>query len=560
MTLKRAYIAAAIGGASLALAFPPMPLFLLAFVGLAAILFAFDEAPRKKYWVLWLGFFFYHAGANWWISSWREQTDPYLMASGFALDLLHPFFFMVPFLGYSIAKRRLGRGAAIVAFPFLWTAFEYLHSLSDFSYPWLSVGATQIYNRAWIQFIDITGIWGASFLVALANSIIYIFLRQVKKRRDAADGIPLLDAAREAFKSSRANALLLIALVGIYAIPAAYGFYALPKYGYESVAVRSKESINIGLIQPAINPWQKWAGRGIYQINVHRHLQDSLKRAVPSLELAVWSETSIPYINLNINAYHEYDFLRHWLDTSRVSLLTGFSEFRFFDKKSAPPTARILFGDSNLIYEPYNAALMINAAPFGGGAPQIYRKSRLTPFAERFPHAEALTFAQHWFQWGVGISSWGKGDAQYNLEYIDSNKSASIAPVICIESIYPEFVSRFSRAGAGIIAIITNDAWYDYTIGPEQHYQLACLRAIENRKFVVRCANTGVTGFIAPNGTSVLRAPQYERTAIALTVPVMEGTSVYAVSRDAFAKLILAAALVIIGLSIYRKIQKREAK
>jgi apolipoprotein N-acyltransferase len=146
-------------------------------------------------------------------------------------------------------------------------------------------------------------------------------------------------------------------------------------------------------------------------------------------------------------------------------------------------------------------------------------------------------FMRSWFEWGVGISAWGIGTDQHNLQVKTTNDSAMLGPIICIESIYPEFVSNTTGNGAEIIVIITNDAWYDNTPGPEQHFLIAAMRAIENRRFIARCANTGVSGIISPTGKTMSRLSQYTRSGLSEPVPRLKEKSIYVLYGDWICKL-----------------------
>ena len=149
----------------------------------------------------------------------------------------------------------------------------------------------------------------------------------------------------------------------------------------------------------------------------------------------------------------------------------------------------------------------------------VHRKTMLTPFAERLPFADQLSFAMKWFEWGVGISAWGQGRERHPLPVIRNGDTiARIGTIICIESIYPDVARDMVNNGADVLAVITNDAWYNGTWGPRQHYDIARMRAIEFRRPVVRCANSGVSGIISADGTSEKELPVLRRMASTVQV------------------------------------------
>jgi apolipoprotein N-acyltransferase len=517
---KKIYLTGILTGVLLALAFPPIPLSLLAFIGLIPILFALEQKDYKKpFLLLYLTFFIYHGGTNWWISSWRTETDPYLMISGFTVWLVHPFFFYVPFIFFIQIKKKFGLNLALWLFPFIWTGFEWLHSLGDFSYPWLTLGYTQIYDRFWVQAADICGVWGLSFLIVLVNVVVYKLLLLYNKSAGEKRAFRIL------LRKPHAKGYMLV-LVLLLLLPNIYGFIRIPQYDHLKLLANNK-NIKIGIVQPNIDPWRKWDSNVFKQINEHKHISDSLRRASGGLDVLIWSETAVPFISYKFNSDHNFSYIQNWVDSNQTSLLTGFTDIYFYlDKSMAPKTAKLLYGDSSLIYDAYNAAVILNPKPYNMNN-QIYRKMKLTPFAERIPYEELFIFARKWLEWGVGISSWAKGPKQSLLVMRDDDKTAKFGSIICIESIYPNFVRNFVCLGADVLTVITNDAWYDYTVGPEQHYQIACMRAIETRRYIARCANTGVSGFISPMGESILRAAHYKSVGIAASIPLLIGKSLY---------------------------------
>ncbi len=488
--------------------------------------------------MIYLTFFIYHTGTNWWISSWQSETDPYLMASGLALCVLHPLFFMIPFALFSLIKRKISLNIALWLFPFLWTGFEFAHGLGEFSYPWLTIGNTQFYNHYWVQIIDIIGVYGASFLIALINVLLLKLIILIRKNQLKYKELLKLSTSRN----------YILGVIALILIPNVYGFYRVFEYDNIFKAIE----LSVAIVQPNINPWRKWETSVPKQIQIHKHLQDSLRKSNPHLDLALWCETSIPYMSIETNAFHDYPNISNWVDTSNIPLLTGFTELKLYDnEKEATPTARKL-GNSSIMYESYNTALLLNPNIHDENR-QIYKKMRLTPMAERLPYADYLLFARGWFEWSVGISAWGIGKEQKNLKLYKNNDSVSIATIICIESIYPDFVRNFANQGAELFTVITNDAWYDYTFGPRQHYILAAMRAIENRRYLARAANSGISGIISPTGESVIEAPPYKSIAISGNVILLSKKTFYTKYGDIIAWLSIFISLISIVFSFIKK-------
>ena len=186
--------------------------------------------------------------------------------------------------------------------------------------------------------------------------------------------------------------------------------------------------------------------------------------------------------------------MKSWLKAHpETQILTGASTGRVLnDVDNLKPTARRSQGGT--WYEVFNTALLISV----DSPTQIFHKSKLVPGAEMTPFSAILKpfFENSPIELGGTIGNFGVNDSIFNL----STHQGSIASMICYESVFGAYVSEFVNNGADWICIITNDGWWKETYGHQQHNAYARLRAIENRRFVVRSANTGISSVINPQG------------------------------------------------------------
>lgn len=472
--------------------------------------------------MLYIPFFIYHVASNWWISSWQEHTDPYLFASGIALDVVHPLFLLLPWYLLASIRKRLGRlqsdsSVVLALLPLFISGFEWLHGQGDASYPWLTSGYMLVYTP-FAQIADYIGVYGLSFMIGVVNALIAL-----------------------AIVGDRRRFRLMLAF-GVVAVWLAFGMI---NEHYESKYTNGR-SINVALIQPNENPWDKWSDPRIQLWN-HMDIVDSVrKRFIQEFQqndhrpLVVWSETAIPYTIRQPLHAEDFAKLRHWVDTSNVVLLTGYADLMTYAPGTAPSSARRSSFDSTVRYDAFNAAMVL--WPSIGVIP-VHRKTILTPVAERLPFADQLTFAMSWIEWGVGISAWGKGRERTPLP-IDvggvqisgantiADTAASVGVIVCIESIYPEMVRDLVNNGADLLCVITNDAWYNGTTGPGQHFDIARMRAIEQRRTVIRCANSGITGAIDATGRTIKSIPPMTRGSCNVTVKTSARRTLYAALGD----------------------------
>ena len=458
------------------------------------LLFAEDSPElgwQRRTWYAYISLVLFHGLTNWWIASWQEQTDPFLFATGIALLVIHPLLLLPPFIALASIRKRLGVRWMLLSFPFVLAAFEWLHGQSDFSYPWLTSGYALI-DLSLAQVADVVGVYGLSFLLGITNSLsaafaYFSFADRPRKRR-----VMLL-----------INVLFVVcwALVGTVQREKAISL---------QVDAKSNVARSVMLVQPNENPWDKWQ-ESRQQLAVQMSISDSAIGVHKRPDLVVWCETALPYVIRDPRHDLEWTGLRSWVAHTGTSLLTGVADRVVYADGEAPASARRSVLDPTLAYDVFNAAYMINPDT---SSVQVHRKSMLTPFAERLPFADQLSFAMGWIEWGVGISSWGKGLNRIPLHVLRSTDTVlSLGSIICIESIYPEVSRDFVLHGANALCVITNDAWYNGTSGPRQHYNIARMRAIETRKPVLRCANSGVSGLISPAGESVAEVP-VEQSAV----------------------------------------------
>jgi apolipoprotein N-acyltransferase len=251
---------------------------------------------------------------------------------------------------------------------------------------------------------------------------------------------------------------------------------------------------NIVVVQPNIDPYEKINSSNL-QNQIHQLIELSRKQIDKSTTLLVWPETALfAYGGIDEKKISELNELQPVFKLlkqyPKLHLYTGIESYRIFPEKHSIYSKPI--DASGNYYEIYNGAMLADSS----GALQFYHKSMLVPGVETLPRF--LLFLGPVFEKFGGTA--GGYARQENRTTLPVKNHHIIAPAICYESIYGEYISRYVKNGANIIAIITNDGWWGNTPGHKQHLAYARLRAIETRKWVVRSANTGISSFINPAG------------------------------------------------------------
>ncbi|MCI0707732.1 MAG: apolipoprotein N-acyltransferase [Ignavibacteriae bacterium] len=533
---------AVLSGTLLGLAFPPSPLYSAAYVALVPFLFLMERLENYKQvvWYSYLMTFVFHLFSLYWIGGFTHGRDPYLMASGAAVIILHPLFYWIIFIPYFFIRKHGGVLIGLFSFPFLWISFDYLHSLSEVSFPWVSLGNSQAYDLYRIQIAEYTSLHGPAFVVLLFNVLAFILLIQL---------------ASKSWKfSSRESVLTFFVLLLVYLLPLFYGRMVVSNREIPS----NEERINVGIVQPDIDPWKKW-GEGVtsrweyYQSQVKLLQEKSAELINNDAELIVWPETAIPFEILSPRYQSNRSELLQYIDTLGVAIFTGLPAAEVFDSTNAPVTA-IRVRNSSVFVDYYNSATLL--APDSVGP--VYKKVVLVPFAERVPYAERLSFLIEPLKWSVGISGWGKGEEQ--IVYLATTKSGTqlkFSGMICYESVYPDYVRGFVDRGAQFLVVITNDSWWGNTSGVYQHIAYASFRAIENRRWVVQCANGGISAFVDDLGKIHLSTEMYTPAAVVSSVMPLKEMTFYAKHGDVFAQVCLYCSLLLLIIALWKKMTPR---
>jgi len=501
------FLLAFVSGVLLSLSFPPLKTGFFATIGFVPLLFLIDRLENYKqlFRYSYIAFFFFNLFTLYWVGGWSKEADPFLMVGCVLLILVHPILFFLPMWFYMFIKKNYGGKLHLFIFPFAFALFEYFRSTTELAFPWLTIGNTQTYFLEKIQFIEFTGIYGLSFLILTVNVIFYLALKEIFREKN--------------FLSKSALRYFIVGVL-IYIVPDVYGVYVLKSSDEDSF-----KEMKVGLIQPDINPWLKWEGTLAEQLELYMGMTKDLIHREPDVELVVYPETAITYYFLLSPYRYHFNWFKSQIDSLNVAILTGFPDARFYDDPSQAPPSSHIIKDTGQRYDAYNAMGLFLP---GSDKIQKYAKMILVPFGERLPYADVFHFLIEPLQWGVGISNWAKGKDTTVFEMKRRNgEIVKFSGGVCYESIYPSLIREFVKRGAQFLVVITNDSWYGNTSGPYQHFQYSILRAVENRRSIVRCANGGISGFIDPYGRVQRKTRFHEKTQIADVIRLNDEKTFY---------------------------------
>ncbi len=510
MILKRKFILAVFSGLLLFLSFPKYGSGIVAWAALIPLFFALgDTTPRGAFKIGFLTGFVAHIGILYWIAYVVVQYGYLPIYAGIAAMLL-----LAAYLSLYTACFAMGvvflRGKGIRIFlsaPLLWTVLEFSRSHLLTGFPWENLAYSQYLYTKVIQISDITGLYGITFAIVMINAVLYALLSARFRGRS------LLTEAVVA-------GLVILIIIG-------YGHFRIRTI---DASLKKAPPMKVALIQGNIDQNMKWDPQYQSQtIDIYRSLS---RQAAPSAGgLIVWPETAAPFYFQQRGAMQAII-----VDIARTS------------------GSALLFGSPSYEEEKGNISYMNSAFLLkpDGTVSGRYDKVHLVPYGEYVPLRRFFPFIGKLVA-GVGDFRTGKG---YYPLTIDGHR---LGVLICYEGIFPEAARDYKRERAELLVNITNDAWFGRTSAPYQHLSMTVFRAIENRLYLVRAANTGISAIIDPNGEILSRTGLFERTILKGDVKFIDEKTFYAAYGDAFVYL-CGIALIIITISTTQRRKKHAGR
>ncbi len=487
---------AALSGVLLALSFPKFGHGIVAWVALTPLLVALAEAPGPGHGFR-LGYVtgaLSSLGLVYWTALVVAQYGGLSLPIGIAvMGLLCLALALFPSLfGWLLSRwvRTHGPSAVLLA-PLAWVATEILRAHTLFDFSWCLLGYSQHANLPLIQVARYTAVYGVSFLVAGVSAVLAFLI--LERRR-----------------GPRTAALLVAG--GVLAVAWVHGEWRLGR------PIEEVGRLRVGLVQASIPMDEKWDAARAWA-NVDRHLALTRTAIAQGGRLVVWPESALPFLFDRVPVVA--DQLRHLAAEDDVYLLFGNDD----REEGGGPRGRIWVG-----------AKMLDPA---GRVALRYHKLRLVPFGEYVPLQSILTLGGRYSAKLVQEVGTFTPGAEYAVGAVDGHP---VAAFICYEAIFPDLVRGFAARGAQLLVNITNDAWFGRTSAPYQHLAMVVFRAVENERYLVRAANTGITAVVDPHGRVLERTPLFEPAVVVRDVPLLAGSTFYARHGDVFAWACLAAA------------------
>lgn len=479
-----------------------------------------SELGKRNIWIFhYSAFVMWNAFTTFWVCNATIGGGIFaILANSLQMSLIFGLF--------RLSKKKFSGALPYIFLAAAWIAWERFYFDAEISWPWLVLGNSFARTTWAVQWYEFTGSLGGSLWIWTCNLLLFGLMTRLS------DGSwnRLNAKARTAYIFGYATILTVPFLVS----------FAIGKQ-YEDSMQRGSQ-LPVAIIQPNIDPYNKFqamsqADQTAMLLSQISRLQD-MQPDLFALGTAAGSSSApllilAPETFTNDITTGDYESSRTWRsfvsylsDKPGVNLLFGSSSWDRIRSSEAPSHTARRLGDGTWI-ESHNSALMVD----GTGRTEIFHKNKLVVAVEMTPYPAFFCKIDDMLG---GVMGRCVGQEGISLLHVNAEGMAPL-PVgcaICYESVYGEYYTGYVRKGARAMTVITNDAWWGDTPGYVQHLSYSCLRAIETRRAIARCANTGISAIISPSGEIICRTPWWEQTVLTGSLPLRDDMTFFVAHGD----------------------------
>lgn len=480
----------------------------------------------------------WNAGCSWWFFMVSEPLSTRI-ASVTVPVVVNTLLMTLPWWLARITLRSMGARIAGIAFILFWLAFERLHHNWDMQWPWFSIGNVFGTSPALVQWYEFTGMLGGSLWVLMVNLMLDRLIAH------KLSGSPYRGSA--------------IAAVSVLVVPMLFSLYLWNVHEEEG------ELVEVVVVQPNVDPYHEKFGGVDALEQLERMLALAEGVLTDGTRAVVLPETALQEATYVSGTPDDPDMVGLWendLEGSRsvhrmrvfqrqhpdVALLSGMSSNRLYRPNEPHPLSARRLGPGPLYYEASNAAVFLPSE----GPLQQYRKSKLVAGVELMPFEEYLGPLGH-LAIDLGGTTGSLAQQEERSVLSDVGSGMSIVPAICYESVFGEHVAAHVRNGGNVIAIMTNDGWWDDSPGHLQHLAFAPLRAIETRRSVVRSANTGISCIVDQRGGIHNATSWWKEDAFVGTVRLSDRITFFVRHGDLVGRIAVTSSLLMLLVLVVRR-------
>lgn len=477
---------------------------------------------KRKSWVVfglsYLCFVIWNVVTTGWLYGSKNPDGSHSLMAVLFPVLVNSLLYSLVFQCYHWYKNAQGTYWGLGFLIAIWMSFEKFHLGWELTWPWLNLGNVFSEYPKLIQWYDTLGATGGSFWILLVNVLIFYTVRTWEAGRKRKDLIK--------------NSAIIAALIALPMI--------ISVIKYNTFDEKPVGQVNVLMLQPDLDPYAEKYSKDSLTIE-----QDLLalaeKNSTGKIDYYIAPETALPGRgSISETAFEKSLLLNNikgFLSNHPGSVFaTGISSHRFYyNPADLPKEAYQING--GVWVSSYNTAIQL----VPNQKVQVYHKGKLVPGVEIFPYMSVLKPLLGDAMLNLGGTVASLGTDKERMAFSNPYNKGKLAPIICYESIYGEFVTDYVKKGANFLGIMTNDSWWGVTEGHKQLLSYAKLRAIETRREIARAANSGISAHINAKGEVTADTFYGDQTALFAKVNLYDTMTFYTRAGDLLSRFSIFA-------------------
>lgn len=496
---------------------------------------------QRKSWVVfglsYLCFIIWNIVTTGWLYGSKNPDGSHSLMAVLFPVLVNSLLYSLVFQCYHWYKNAQGTYWGLAFFVAIWMSFEKFHLNWELTWPWLNLGNSFSEYPKLVQWYDILGATGGSFWILLINVLLFYTIRTWEAGRKRKDLIK---------NSSIVAAFIILPMI-----------ISLVKYN--NFNEKPTGTVNVLMIQPDLDPYAEKYSKDSLTIE-----QDLLglaeKNTKGKIDYYIAPETALPGRgSISETALEKsviLNNLKEFLAKHPGSVFsTGISSHKFYTSSENLPKEAYQI-NQGLWVESFNTAIQV----IPNQKVEVYHKGKLVPGVEIFPYMSYLKPILGDAMLNLGGTVASLGTDEERVAFSNPFNKGKIAPIICYESIYGEFVTDYVKKGANFLGIMTNDSWWGVSEGHKQLLSYAKLRAIETRREIARAANSGISAHINAKGEVVEDTFYGDKTALFAKINLYEKQTFYVKAGDLLTRFSIFALGFLLFYFIIKRVQKKTSK
>lgn len=484
-----------------------------------------------------LAFMIWNIVTTGWLYGSKNPDGTHSVAAVVLPVVFNSLFYALLFQLYHWYKKVEGTYFGLVFFVAIWMCWEKFHLSWELTWPWLNLGNAFADYPKLIQWYDTLGATGGSFWILLVN--VYIFYT-----------VRIWEAARKR-RSLIINSAVILAGIALPML--------ISVVKYENFDLKPTGSVSVLMLQPELDPYtEKYSKDSLTILNDLLTLAEENSKG--QIDYFIGPETSLPGFGSISETGFEHSTLlnsvKEFLGKHPKSVFaTGISSHRFYRDENEKSSTAYQTSSGSFV-DSYNSAVQI----IPNQNVEVYHKGKLVPGVEIFPYINVLkpVLGDAMIDLGGTVASLGVDDER--KVFANPYNAGKLAPIICYESIYGEFVTDYVKKGANFLAIMTNDSWWGVTQGHKQLLAYAKLRAIETRREIARSANSGISAHIDARGNIMADTLYGDKTTLYAKVNLYDHTTFYTRAGDLISRMMVFVLGFLVFYTLIKKFQNRQKK